>query len=140
MEYRSTRETANKWGVSLRNVQRLLKENRIPGAKKFGVSWLIPAGAEKPSDPRRAKKQGAEPCYCYLASARLPKGKPEDALLGVPEENHALAQADLAYRRGDSEPAKDVWKGMDKNDEQILTATTLATVAAISSGDYLLYH
>ena len=52
MEYLSTREAAERRGVSLRHVQRLLHENRIPGARKYGVSWLIPADADKPPDLR----------------------------------------------------------------------------------------
>ena len=35
MEYISTREAAEKWGVSLRRVQRLIYEGRVPGAKKI---------------------------------------------------------------------------------------------------------
>lgn len=49
MDYISTQEAAERWGVSLRQVQRLLKDRRIPGARKYGVSWLIPAGADKPT-------------------------------------------------------------------------------------------
>lgn len=141
MEYVSTAETAKRWGVSLRNVQRLLTEGRIFGARKLGDAWLIPADAEKPIDPRRARRQGAVvPHYEYMAAMRLPKGRPEDALSTVPKEYLALAQADFAYRRGNSEPAKSVWRQMEKNDERFLTATILATVSAISSGDYPLYY
>lgn len=60
MDYLSTRETAEKWGVSLRYVQKLIEDNRIPGARKFGVSWLLPADAVKPDDPRRVRKTSAE--------------------------------------------------------------------------------
>lgn len=34
MEFVSVRATAERWGVSVRNVQRLLKEERIHGAYK----------------------------------------------------------------------------------------------------------
>ena len=43
-------EASEKWGVSLRQVQRLLVANRIPRAKKIGRSWIIPADAVKPGD------------------------------------------------------------------------------------------
>lgn len=51
MDYISTRDAAKQWGVSIRYVQHLLSEGRIPGAKKYGVSWLIPVGSKKPPDP-----------------------------------------------------------------------------------------
>ena len=56
--YLSLRETAEKWGVSERRINQYCAQGRIPGALKFGKSWAIPAGAEKPEDPRRAKRTG----------------------------------------------------------------------------------
>ena len=56
MEYFTTEEMAEKWGVSKRRVQRLVQDGRIEGAVKKGV-WLIPSSATKPSDPRKAKKE-----------------------------------------------------------------------------------
>lgn len=52
MEYLSIRQTAEKWGVSKRRVQRLCAEERIPGAIKIDSSWVVPATAEKPCDQR----------------------------------------------------------------------------------------
>ncbi len=46
------KETAALWGMSDRQVCKLCKEGRIPGAKKSGKSWVIPADAEKPVDNR----------------------------------------------------------------------------------------
>ena len=46
MPYITAQQAAEKWGVSLRYVQRLMSENRISGAKKYGRSWMIPADAE----------------------------------------------------------------------------------------------
>ena len=59
MEYLTVRETAEKWNLSDRMVQQFCIQGRIPGAQKFGRSWAIPAGAEKPEDPRRTGKQTA---------------------------------------------------------------------------------
>lgn len=56
MEYLTTSETAERWGITARRVQVLCKEGRVDGAVYKGV-WLIPADAEKPDDPRRLKKQ-----------------------------------------------------------------------------------
>lgn len=45
----SVQETAEKWGVTTRQVQGLCKENRIPGATKFSKMWVIPENTEKPT-------------------------------------------------------------------------------------------
>ena len=52
MEYLSIRQTAEKWGISVRRIQILCKEKRIPGAIRIDYSWAIPADAEKPVDAR----------------------------------------------------------------------------------------
>ncbi len=52
MEYLSIRETAEKWGISIRRVQTLCSTNRIEGATKVGYYWVIPSTAEKPKDER----------------------------------------------------------------------------------------
>lgn len=59
MEYLTTAETAERWGITVRRVQVLCKSGRIEGAVYKGV-WLIPAGAEKPEDPRRIRKTDKE--------------------------------------------------------------------------------
>lgn len=49
-EYHSPREIAQRWGVSPLAVRRLLRANRIPGAKQIGGkggAWIIPVGAER---------------------------------------------------------------------------------------------
>lgn len=61
MEFRSTRETARAWGVSERLVQRLCATGRIAGAQKLGGSWIVPADARKPEDPRKEKRAEAGP-------------------------------------------------------------------------------
>ena len=57
MEYITVREAAEKWNISLRLAQKLCTEGRIPGAQKFGSTWAIPAGADRPEDLRRKKKE-----------------------------------------------------------------------------------
>jgi excisionase family DNA binding protein len=52
IDYLTARQTAEKWGVSLRWVQDLLKKERIPGAIRPGNEWLIPKDADKPADGR----------------------------------------------------------------------------------------
>lgn len=52
MEYLSIRQTAEKWGISGRRIQRLCTEGRIHGATKIGSYWAVPVDAEKPRDKR----------------------------------------------------------------------------------------
>ena len=57
MEYITVRDAAQKWNISERLVQKYCAMGRIEGAKKFGTSWVIPAGTVKPKDPRKAQKE-----------------------------------------------------------------------------------
>ena len=50
--YMTIKEAAEKWGVSIRRVQKLCEENKVPGLTKFGRSWAIPRSALKPADGR----------------------------------------------------------------------------------------
>jgi DNA adenine methylase len=58
MEYLTSAECAEKWGVSQRRVAIYCKQGRIDGAVIRGKMWLIPERAEKPEDPRRVRKMG----------------------------------------------------------------------------------
>jgi DNA adenine methylase len=56
-QFISVSEAAVKWGISHRRVQILCAQERIEGAMRVGTVWVIPAGAEKPQDPRKQKKK-----------------------------------------------------------------------------------
>lgn len=53
--YISTKEAAEKWGISDRRIRVLLKEGKISGAFRKGKLWQIPADAKKPEDGRLKK-------------------------------------------------------------------------------------
>lgn len=53
MEYLTTKELLQKWGISQRRIQVYCKQKRIFGAVLRGNTWLIPENAEKPQDPRK---------------------------------------------------------------------------------------
>ncbi len=53
MEYITASQTAKKWGISQRRIQKLCAEDRILGAFKLGENWAIPVNATKPLDKRR---------------------------------------------------------------------------------------
>lgn len=139
MEYISSRDAAVKWGVSLRYVQRLLHENRINGAKKFGVSWLVPANAEKPRDPRKSNSQTSLR-YTLFSPIELPKNHAAYNIDKLSEKYRDIFTADFEYRKGNPEPAMSIWKAADKSSNQMLSTACVATVAAISKGDFEVYH
>lgn len=62
-EMMSVKTASIKWNITETRITRMCRDGRIPGAKKEGKAWLIPADAEKPADKRI--KSGA-----YVMSAR----------------------------------------------------------------------
>lgn len=52
MEYLTTVELSEKWGISSRRIGVLCAEGRIDGVIKKGKTWLIPRDAQKPDDAR----------------------------------------------------------------------------------------
>lgn len=62
MEYYTTAELAEKWGITQRRVAIYCKEGRFEGAILKGRTWLIPGNVEKPDDPRRARKKETVIC------------------------------------------------------------------------------
>lgn len=56
MDYIAAKQAAERWGISLRRVQKLCSEGRIPGVERVGRDWLIPRDAEKPADARKRAK------------------------------------------------------------------------------------
>jgi len=56
MEYLTTQELAEKWGITRRRVSKLCQEGRIEGAILKGKTWLVPSDAEKPEDQRKSKE------------------------------------------------------------------------------------
>ena len=62
MEYLTSEQAAQKWGISVRLVQRHCAAGRVGGVQRFGGTWAIPAGAPKPQDPRRKGGSAAQAC------------------------------------------------------------------------------
>ena len=61
--YVQAEKIAERWNVSIRQVQILCKAGKIDGAVKFGTTWAIPEEAVKPTrtgkfKPGRKPRQG----------------------------------------------------------------------------------
>lgn len=145
MEYISVGETAEKWGVSLRQVQRLLAANRIPHAKKHGRAWMIPADAAKPDDPRLKKEPtgnsfASDFDYIVASTNRYVPWKVPDGSNTASEEWLWLLYEEVrAYACGDFEQVLRCFHKHEEGGAAKLRACQLATVAAASLGDYPLY-
>ncbi len=57
MNYLTTIEMSEKWGISSRRIAILCEQHRIEGVIKKGKTWLIPFGSLKPEDRRKKKKE-----------------------------------------------------------------------------------
>ncbi|NLJ88633.1 MAG: helix-turn-helix domain-containing protein [Epulopiscium sp.] len=55
MNYITTKEAAQNWGITERRVQVLCHQGKIEGVVRLGWAWAIPKDAEKPLDNRLKK-------------------------------------------------------------------------------------
>jgi len=58
--YISAHEAAERWNVTIRQVQRMCSAGMIPDVARFGRSWVIPADAKKPTRTGK-EKPGRKP-------------------------------------------------------------------------------
>ena len=86
MEYITTQQAANAWGISNRRVRTLCAERKIPGAGKVGKTYRIPADAKKPADGRVKKSD---------KSARYLKWN--DDIVGVIDSSNAVTFTTAEY-------------------------------------------
>ena len=121
MEYITVKEAARKWNISQRLAQQYCTDGRLPGARKFGGAWAIPADAEKPGDPRRKKQEPApeEKPEPAAESASVPElipmplmngafrpGHCKEYIQGIRDERlRRIAVAEYYYFRGQPEEA-----------------------------------
>lgn len=53
MEFLTTKQASELWGISARRVAILCEQGRVEGAVKAGKTWLLPPHAKKPQDARK---------------------------------------------------------------------------------------
>jgi len=152
MEYITVAETAEKWGVTVRQVQRLLAANRIPGIRTHGQAYMIPADAEKPGDPRRCRGGNPPPAPQKSLSADLagviaatsfsmPRDNPEAIMDYINDERiRLLYQGFFAYMRGDFERVKQNFLMLKSDDAAKLRACSIVISAAVNTGDYQFFE
>ena len=52
MDWMTTKNASELWGVTTRQVQILCDRGKVPGATRLGDLWVIPKGTAKPIDGR----------------------------------------------------------------------------------------
>lgn len=64
MNYVTTIEMSEIWGISARRIALLCEQGRIVGVVKKGKTWLIPEDAKKPADKRKNNAIELQEGYC----------------------------------------------------------------------------
>jgi excisionase family DNA binding protein len=144
MEYLTAAEIAERWGVSQRQVQRLLSDGRVQDARQFGKRFLIPADAKKPEDLRR-RKHAPPPNRLFddfedvinATYVLWPDDDPDRAAGLVRDERlRVLPEMSIAYLRGGFEQIIRSYDDIEESGSVKLCAAHVAIAAAINIGDY----
>ena len=56
----TVRQAAEKWGISTRRVQILIRGGRVPSAFKLSRDWVMPDDTPKPIDLRYGSKKTSD--------------------------------------------------------------------------------
>ncbi|MCL2153512.1 MAG: LuxR C-terminal-related transcriptional regulator [Oscillospiraceae bacterium] len=144
MDYITAAEAAEKWGVSQRQVHRLLAAGRINGVKQYGKRFLIPADATRPVDPRfepasAPQKSLSDDLADVLEATYKPAPRDNpDALIEIvgTERLRAIPENGLAYWRGDFEQVLRRYREIEEDDAVKLCASAAAIASSICLGDY----
>jgi hypothetical protein len=67
MDWMTTKEASELWGISTRRIQILCDNGKVEGAQRLGNIWVIPKGMAKPIDGRtkNGRVQKAEMADIY---------------------------------------------------------------------------
>jgi len=58
LEIMTVKKAAERWGITPRRVNEIIREGRIKGVYKIGTTWVMPDGTPKPSDLRSERQKG----------------------------------------------------------------------------------
>lgn len=147
MKYITVGQAAQAWNISERRVQKYCTQGRIPGARKFGHAWQIPASAPKPADARtaaperpasaRSKSAGSRAALMPLMNTPFSPGQCRAVLQAMPEgPNRDIALAEYLYFSGQAEAAARAAERYlhARSRETRLSANLLYAYANLSAG------
>ena len=140
MRYLSVREIADKWQISQRRVHELCSEKRIEGVTRLGRAWMIPATAEKPSDPRTISVNRPSSLLPGILLTSYSPLKSNEAYSSQGMLNLDAYQAqfelELTYLRGNMEPVFADFPSIDLKSPTCLAQLVITAAAAISIGKF----
>ena len=146
MDYMTIAQTASQWGVSERWVYKYLSDGRVEGATRFGSTWMVPAGAEKPPDPRKAilpPMENLTDRFVELLNATTEPMPSEDPDSILDSDCNKVVrnqyEAELAYLRGDYTEALNCYHLACEDPAAKLRMCTVAISVVISTGGYALF-
>ncbi len=90
MQYISAKEAAEKWGLTIRRVQDLCKNQAIDGAVRWGRDWMIPKDANRPADRRKK-----------------PEGDKKEQRAQLPRKNPAIVMSNIYHMPGTADSVAD---------------------------------
>jgi predicted site-specific integrase-resolvase len=53
----TAKEAADRWGITPRRVNEIIREGRIKGVYKIGTTWVMPDDTSKPPDLRSERQK-----------------------------------------------------------------------------------
>ena len=150
----TAKETADRWGVSLRSVQGYCKEGKIPGAERFGLNWMIPADAKKPVDGRSKAAKIADESnqkllrkspFLDMTDLYSEPGSADKVIgeLSYNKKTQALFAAAITYSRGEIDKVYDQALGFLNSHTEfyaILSGGLLLSLVAMWKGDFALWN
>lgn len=132
-------QAARLWDVTPRRVQMYCLQGRIPGARRVGRAWLLPAGAPKPRDPRKTVAAKASPYWprLLILDGGMMRANSDGEMYSraADERERRQLEAQIAYMRGDFRTALRCADGVGEEDPSFLSALTLSMSMSITAGD-----
>ena len=144
MQYITAAQAAEKWGLTVRRIQDLCRNDKIHGAVRWGRDWMIPNDANRPQDRRRkvvvrevhdvAQLPRKNPAILMSNIYHIPGSADSVAdSLQLRPKAAMLFRAQLAYCRGEIAEcvalAKSILEGECGHDLQIGSGLILANCA-----------
>lgn len=141
MNYESSYQAADRLGVTIRTIQKWAKEGRIPGAVRYGRSWMIPADFVPAYQQEMQTKQVEQPftdsdylrrTIMPLMNSAYPVGKCREYIETIPEEDdRAVAWGEYYYYSGQAElAAKTMEPYLDSTDPALRYSANLVVFFA----------
>ena len=147
MNYESSRQAADRLGVSIHTIRKWARENRIPGAVRHGHSWMIPADFV-PADRQEAQPERGEAQFTNdgrstrvalpLMNSAYPVGKCREFIEAIPDkDDRAIAWGEYYYYCGQAERAARTMEPYQVSAEPVLrySANLVGFFANFTRGD-----